>query len=117
VFRAFPFGEELMTESLLILKIAPRVLMQEMNFRGWNWRSAGAAGGLCFGLISALIGSAFTAISWFAGPYWHGFSIKHYGTVLLFLTVPLLIVGGHCLDLMEEHHKRRGRSKREGPIR
>ena len=108
MLRALPFSdvEKLMTESsLLILRLTPRVLMQELNFRGWNCRSAGAVLGLCFGMLSALIGSVFTAISWFTGPHWHGFSIHRYGTVLLFLTIPLLLVGGHCLDLMEQHHK------------
>ncbi|HEY8185378.1 MAG TPA: hypothetical protein VIF64_04890 [Pyrinomonadaceae bacterium] len=95
-----------MTESsLLILKLTPRVLMQELNFRGWNLRSGGAVFGLCLGILSALIGSVFTAISWFTGPHWHGFSISHYGTVLLFLTIPLLLIGGHCLDLMEQQDK------------
>jgi len=94
-----------MTESLLIMKIAPRILMQKMNFRGWNWQSAGAAGGLGLGIISPLIGSVMTAISWVTGPQWHHFSIQRYGTVLLFLAIPLLLLGGHCLDLMAEHDK------------
>ena len=59
--------------------------------------------GLCFGIISPLIGSIFTAMAWFTGPHWHGLSIQRYGTVLLFLTIPLLLFGGHCLDLMDKH--------------
>jgi hypothetical protein len=89
--------------SLLTTKLTPRLVFEQMHAHGWNWRSAGAFCGLCFGIISPLIGSILTAIAWFTGPHWHGFFIQRYGTVLLFLTIPLLIFGAHCLDLMEKH--------------
>ena len=41
-------------------------------------------------------------MSWVIGPHWHGFFIQRYGTVLLFLAIPLLIFGAHCLDLMDK---------------
>ncbi|HSS19655.1 MAG TPA: hypothetical protein VLL54_06245 [Pyrinomonadaceae bacterium] len=92
-----------MTESeLLTLKLTPRVLLQEMNFRGWNFCSTGAAFGLALGILCPLVASVFTMMSWFTGPTWHGFSIQRYGTALFVLTIPLLLLGAHCLDLMEK---------------
>jgi hypothetical protein len=51
------------------------------------------------------VGSALTAIAWFTGPVWHGFAMQRDGTVLLFLTIPLLIFGAHCLDLMDKQEE------------
>jgi hypothetical protein len=86
-----------------MMKPTTRVVREQMRVHGWNWTSAGAACGLCFGIICPLLGSILTATAWFTGPQWHGFFIQRYGTVLLFLTIPLLIFGGHCLDLMDKH--------------
>jgi hypothetical protein len=91
--------------SLLKMKLMPRSVMEQMRVHGWTWRSGGAICGLCFGIISPLVGSILTAIAWFTGPEWHGFAIQHYGTILLFLTIPLLIFGAHCLDLMDKQDK------------
>ncbi len=88
--------------SLLNMKLTPRGLMEQMHVHGWTWRSGGAVGGLCFGIICPIIGSIFTAIAWFTGPEWHGLFIQRDGTVLLFLTIPLLIIGAHCLDLIDK---------------
>jgi hypothetical protein len=88
--------------SLQKTKPIPRGLGKQLNVHGWTWRASGAVFGLSCGIISPLIGSILTAIAWFTGPEWHGFSIQRYGTVLLFLTIPLLIFGAHCLDLMDK---------------
>ena len=75
-----------MTESPSItMKLTPHLLMEQIHLHGWNWMSAGAAFGLCFGILSPLAGSVITAITWFTGPHWHGFFIQRDGTVLLFL--------------------------------
>ena len=81
---------------------SPRSVMNELRLHGWSWKSGGAVFGLCGGIISSLIGSILTAIAWFSGPTWHGFAMQRDGTVLLFLTIPLLIFGAHCLDLMDQ---------------
>ncbi len=88
--------------SLLTIKLTPHLVMEQVHLHGWNWMSAGAVCGLCFGILSPLVGSILCAIAWVTGPQSHGFSIHHYGTVLLFLTIPLLIFGAHCLDLMDK---------------
>jgi len=88
--------------SLLKMKLTPHVVMQQMPLHGWNWTSGGAACGLCLGIICPLMGSILTAIVWFTGPEWHGLPLQRGGMVLLFLTIPFLIFGGHCLDLMDK---------------
>jgi hypothetical protein len=62
----------------------------------------GALAGLVGGVVAGLFGAVLTAASWFvinAGAR-HLFSTT--GTVLLFLTIPLMIFGGYCLDWMEK---------------
>jgi hypothetical protein len=76
--------------------------LSELRARGWNVNTCGAVFGLLGGLISPLIGSILTAISWISGPTWHGFAVQRVGTVLLFLTIPLLLFGAHCLDRSEK---------------
>ena len=88
--------------SLLTMKLTPNAVLNQLHRHGWNWKSAGALVGLCCGILSPLVGSTLTAIAWLTGPRWHGFAIQRYGTVLLFLTIPLLIFGAHCLDLMDK---------------
>lgn len=92
--------------SLPTMKLTPHSVIEQIQLHGWNWRSSGAACGLCFGLISPLAGSVLTAIVWFTGSHWHGFFLQRCGTVLLFLTIPLLIFGAHCLDLMDKENER-----------
>jgi hypothetical protein len=68
----------------------------------------GALAGLVGGVVAGLFGAVLTAASWFvinAGAR-HLFSTT--GTVLLFLTIPLMIFGGYCLDWMEKDMPRRG---------
>jgi hypothetical protein len=48
---------------------------------------------------------ALTALGWFIGD-WHGFHFGRDGSVLLFLTIPLLIFGAHCLDFMDKETER-----------
>ena len=75
--------------------------------RDFNWRYWGVGFGLC-GLISPVLGAALTAIALVRGPTWHGLSIQRYGTLLFFLTIPLLVIGAWCLDLLEERKKKVG---------
>jgi hypothetical protein len=88
-----------------------RVLLEEMRVHGWTWQSAGAACGLWGGIISPIGGSILTAISWFTGPVWHGLAVQRDGTVLLFLTIPLLIFGAHCLDLVDKQSEKAKKSQ------
>jgi hypothetical protein len=91
--------------SLRAMKRTPRGLVEQLSVHGWTWKTTGAVLGLSCGIISPLIGSILTAIAWWTGPEWQGFSIQRDGTVLLFLTIPLLIFGAHCLDLTDKQDK------------
>ncbi|SRR5258705_9112421 len=95
-------GDMTSESSMLTMKLTSLLVMEQLHLHGWSWTSAGAIFGLCFGIISPIAGSILTAIAWFTGSHWHGFFIQRYGTVLLFLTIPLLIFGAHCLDLIDE---------------
>ena len=77
-----------------------------MSVHGWTWQATGGVFALSCGIISPLIGSVLTAIAWFTGPEWHGLYLQRDGTVLLFLTIPLLILGAHCLDLADKQRRK-----------
>ena len=67
-----------------------------------TWTSRGAAFGLFGGLFAPVVGSLVTVISWFADPTWHGLSLHIAGTALFVITFPLLLLGAHCLDLLDK---------------
>ena len=71
----------------------------------WNWRNGTAAFGLAAGFIAPIAGSIVTVISWFRDPVWHHVSLHQAGTTLFVLTLPLLILGAHCLDLLDKDKK------------
>lgn len=58
----------------------------------------GAALGLAGGLLAGISGSAFTAASWLAGASSMAGLLHQIGSVLLLATIPLLLLGGFCLD-------------------
>ncbi|PYS78636.1 MAG: hypothetical protein DMF67_12065 [Acidobacteria bacterium] len=65
------------------------------------WQSVGAVVGLAGGILAPALGSLLAVVRWFisvqrAGPYLSSLSI-----VLFALTIPLLALGAHCLDLLE----------------
>jgi len=91
--------------------LPPVRLRAALNEHGWTWKSTGACVGLFGGVIAPLIGVGLTALAWFIGD-WHGFHIGRDGAVLLFLTIPLLILGAHCLDLLDNENE--GTERREG---
>jgi hypothetical protein len=79
-------------------------LKQRIEYRSCDWCSIGAAAGLGGGIIAALLGSVLTALSWFAG---EGARLeKVLGTVLLVLSIPLLIIGAQCLDMLDKKKDR-----------
>ncbi|HEY0546844.1 MAG TPA: hypothetical protein VGC91_15800 [Pyrinomonadaceae bacterium] len=68
--------------------------------QGWDWLMVGAIAGLAGGIMVVVIGSLLTAGSWLTGG---GSSyIRTLGTIFLIMTIPLLVCGAHCLDLMEK---------------
>jgi hypothetical protein len=68
---------------------------------GLTWKAVIAFFGLGGGLAAPLLGSILTAMAWFTDPTWHGISVQRDGMILLVLTIPLLVLGAHCLDLLD----------------
>ncbi|MBC7909159.1 MAG: hypothetical protein H7Y30_01580 [Pyrinomonadaceae bacterium] len=87
-------------------KVDRRKVVAEFKDHGWSWCAIGAVFGLVGGIMAALIGSLLTASTWLTGTQGFGSYTQTVGTVLLVLTIPLLIFGAHCLDLMESRKDR-----------
>lgn len=88
------------------MKLTSHLVIEQITVHGWNWRSVGAVCGFSLGILSPVIGSILTAIAWVTGPQWHGYFIRRDGTVLFLLTIPLLILGAHFLDLMDRQDEK-----------
>jgi hypothetical protein len=86
------------TEAAIRLTI-PRLLAKA--------QALGAVGGLIGGIFSALLGAGFTAASWLTANQGARQWLSTTGTVLFFLTIPLLIFGGYCMDWMEKDKPQR----------
>ena len=56
---------------------------------------------LAGGIGAGIVGSLLTSLSWIIGADVHPW-VRAVGTVLLILTIPLLILAGHCLDGLEK---------------
>lgn len=68
---------------------------------GWTWQAMGAVAGLAGGLVTILFGSVFSLVGWFAKSKATGSFLGKYGTALFLFAIPLLILGAHCLDLLD----------------
>jgi hypothetical protein len=66
----------------------------------WTRQSIGAICGLSFGMITCLVGCVMTALAWVSSDS-ESVYLGRVGTILLFLTIPSLVIGAHCLDLAE----------------
>ena len=73
------------------------------KFTAQSWA---LSAGCCFaaGIGSGLIGSVLTSLNWIIGAEVHPY-VRGIGTLLLILTIPLLILAGHCLDRFERGTK------------
>ena len=67
----------------------------------------GAVAGLFGGVSSGVFGAVFTAAHWFVTNEGARQWLSTTGTVSLFLTIPLLIIGGCCLDWLEKDKPQR----------
>ncbi len=66
---------------------------------GWRWQAVGACLGLAGGSFAPVAGALLLAVGWALGS--GGRPLHLAGSVLLLTTIPLLLAGGHCLDLLE----------------
>lgn len=70
-------------------------------------QSMGALAGLVGGVVAGLFGATLTAASWFVINEGARHLFSTTGAVLLFMTIPLMVFGGYCLDWMEKDMPRR----------
>ena len=64
--------------------------------------SLGAITGLFGGAAASLFGSILTGASWFVANVSTRQLLSVTGSVLLFMTIPLVVIGACCLDWMEK---------------
>ena len=88
-------------------------ILESLRTRGWNHNTCGALVGLFGGVLAPLAGSVLTALAWIVGPTWHGIALRGIGTAFLILTIPLLLLGAHCLDLSDNQ----GADKTKGELK
>jgi len=70
-----------------------------------TWQAIGAVIALVGSIVAAGLGTVSSVLGWFlAGPRF-GPLLDQVGTILFFLTIPLLIIAAHCLDLLERKSK------------
>ena len=67
----------------------------------------GAVAGCAGGIVVALFGPVFTVAGWLVANEGLRQWFSTVGTALLLLTIPLIIFGGYCLDLMEKDKPQR----------
>jgi hypothetical protein len=87
-------------------ELTPRSIITELRCHGWTWKTCSAAFGFCGGVGAGVLGSILAAVAWFTGAVWHGHSLQRFSTILLFLTIPLLVLGAHCLDLLDAEREK-----------
>lgn len=73
---------------------------------GWTWQAAGVVLGLGGGALMWAVGSLLSALAWVRGDESSGLSIHGVGSILLLSMIPLLIIGAHCLDLLDKRMQR-----------
>lgn len=88
-------------------ELTPRSIINELRCHGWTLKTGSAVFGFCGGVCTGVLGSILTAVAWFTGAVWHGHAVQRLGTILLFLTIPLFVLGAHCLDLLETQAERK----------
>lgn len=94
--------DEQMLRELRADEARLKELYVEARCAGWTWQAAGAAFGLAGGTVAATLGTLLSAGAWMLGDKSNGLSLHGAGSLLLLSTIPLLLVGGHCLDLLEK---------------
>jgi len=81
---------------------------------GWTWQAACALAGLGGGIVASAVGTLLSAVAWARGDETGGLSMHGVGGILLLSTIPLLIFGAHCLDLLDKRVERSREVATEG---
>jgi hypothetical protein len=75
---------------------------------GWTWPAIGAVFGLAGGTAAVILGALLSAGAWTLGDESDGLSLHGMGNILLLSSIPLLLLGGHCLDLLDKRMVKSG---------
>ena len=67
----------------------------------WRWQSIGAMLGLAGAILAPLLGATLDVITWFVNSQIVTSRLHALSIVLCALPIPLLLLGAHCLDLLE----------------
>lgn len=73
---------------------------------GLTWQAAGAVSCNVGGVLAGAVGTLLSAVAWALGDESGGLSLHNVGGVLLLSMIPLLILGAHCLDLLDRRVER-----------
>jgi hypothetical protein len=90
---------------------SPRSVIKRATVRGASAKAWGATVGMCGGIVALMLGALLTLIAWITNPSWHHFSLGNAGTALFLLAITLLLLGAHCLDLIDKEETARRRSR------
>ena len=69
---------------------------------GWRWQSIGAALGLACGMLAIVCGALLMAITRVVDLHQSRGILNEVELALFLLFIPLLLLGTHCLDLLEK---------------
>lgn len=104
-----PTGDRMYTSASLDKSMQARIKPLRSLFGAIRQAQlVGAGVGLAGGLFAAMSGAVFTVASWFVANEGVRRWLSTAGTVLFFLTIPLIIFGGFCMDWVEKNKSRHG---------
>ena len=79
----------------------------------WTWQTLCAVSGLAGGFVCLILGGLCTALGWFNRPSMSTSFLSRLGTILLAMTIPLLALGAHYLDLTDRAEKAEKKQRAE----
>ena len=104
-----PVGDRMYTSASLDKGVQARIKpLRSLSGAIRQAQLVGAVVGLAGGLFAATSGAVFTVASWLVSNEGVRQWLSIAGTVLFFLTIPLIIFGGFCMDWVEKNKPRRG---------
>jgi hypothetical protein len=81
----------------------------------WTWQATTGVCGVVGGILAGLIGLLMLAVAWLTGHQTGGLSLYRIGNALLLSTIPLVMLGAHCLDLSDRREAKRRRRNHMQP--
>lgn len=79
----------------------------------WTWQATAGICGVCGGIVAGLLGSLLLVGTLLFGHHVVGLPLYGIGSGLLISTIPLIMLGAHCLDLAERREAIRRPNKQK----